>query len=238
MDLKEEEILGDQVDAHWYYKAKKAALLRDLRGRTPREILDIGAGSGFFSRALLKDTDAVRSTCVDIGYAEDRDELCFGKPIAFRRSIASSAADLVLAMDVIEHVADDAGLLRSYVEKVSSGARFIVSVPAFNFLWSAHDVFLEHHRRYTIGALAGAMRRSGLVVDWTHYYYAAVFPIAAAVRLLERARGLKAVEPKIQLRRHGALVNGAFSALLTAERPLMRANKLFGLTAFAGGHKP
>ena len=238
MDLKEEEILGEQVRSHWYYKAKKAALLGDLRGRMPTEILDIGAGSGFFSRMLLKETSAARATCVDIGYMLDRDEMWCGKPIAFRRAIKSSNADLVLAMDVIEHVADDAGLMRPYVDLVAPGTRFIVSVPAFNFLWSAHDIFLEHHRRYTLGSLTDAMRRSGLVVDWSHYYYAAVFPVAASLRLLERARGLKATEPKSQLRKHGALVNGAFSALLAAERPFMRANKLFGLTAFAGCHKP
>jgi trans-aconitate methyltransferase len=238
MDLKEENILGDQVASHWYYKAKKAALLRELGGWSPREILDIGAGSGFFSRALLENTDAARAVCVDTGYAADRDETWRGKPIAFRRAIAASGADLVLAMDVIEHVADDAGLLRPYVDKVAPGTRFIVSVPAFNFLWSAHDIFLEHHRRYTLASLTDAMRRGGLAVDWSHYYYGAVFPVAAALRLLERARGLKAVEPKSQLQRHGALVNGVFSALLSAERPLMRANKLFGLTAFCGCHKP
>ena len=238
MDLKEEEILGDQIQSHWYYRAKAAALLRNLRDRTPEEILDVGAGSGFFSRSLLQQTDARRATCVDIGYREERDETCGDKPIAFRRAIGSSRADLVLAMDVIEHVEDDAGLIRAYSDLVSPGTRFIISVPAFNFLWSAHDVFLEHHRRYTLRTLEAAMRKAGLEVDWIHYYYASVFPIAAGLRLLERAKGPRAVKPQSQLRRHGTFVNGAFSALLAAKRPMMRANRLFGLTVFAGGHKP
>jgi SAM-dependent methyltransferase len=238
VDLKEEGILGDQVHSHWYYRAKAAALLQDLRGYVPREILDIGAGSGFFSRKLLSETGAERATCVDIGYHQEWLETFNGKPIAFCRTIGNCQADLVLAMDVIEHVEDDVALLRSYHDLVQPGTRFIISVPAFNFLWSGHDVFLGHHRRYTLRRLVAAMRKSGLLVDWSHYYYATVFPIAASMRILERLKGGRATEPRSQLRKHGALLNGAFSAMLTAERPIMRANKMFGITAFAGGHKP
>jgi SAM-dependent methyltransferase len=237
VDLKEEDILGDQISSHWYYRAKAAALLRDLRGHQPKEILDIGAGSGFFSRHLLEKTDAQRATCVDIGYPQDRDEIWCHKPLLFRRAIERCQADLVLAMDVIEHVEDDAGLLRAYCDLAPPGTRFIISVPAFKFLWSAHDVFLEHHRRYTLRALEDTMRGGGLAVDWSHYYYAAVFPLAAGLRLLERLKGPQAVKPQSQLRRHGAAVNGVLSGLLAAERPVMRANRLFGLTVFAGGHK-
>ena len=237
MDLKEEEILGDQIGSHWYYRAKAAALIQDLRGLEPKEILDIGAGSGFFSRRLLEQTGAQHAICVDIGYPRDSDQIWQGKPIAFRRAIAHSEADLVLAMDVIEHVENDAALISAYCELVPSGARFIFSVPAFKFLWSGHDVFLGHYRRYTLRSLEAAMRRGGLVVDWSHYYYASVFPLAATLRLLERTRSPRDVVPQSQLRKHSAFVNGFFSALLAAERPIMRANGLFGLTVFAGGHK-
>jgi|SRR5579872_6959747 len=238
MDLKEEEILGDQVEAHWYYKAKAAALLKDCADLRPISILDIGAGSGFFSRQLLAHTAATRATCVDIGYAQDHDEQCCGKPLLFRGSISTSDADLVLAMDVIEHVGDDAMLMRPYVDLVPSGAHFVFSVPAFKFLWSGHDVFLGHHRRYTLPELERSIAKFGLVLDWSHYYYAFVFPLAVATRTLERGRSGQSGEPKSQLRQHSAVVNAALSALCTAERPLMRANKLGGLTAFAGCHKP
>jgi SAM-dependent methyltransferase len=238
MDLKEEEILGDQVDAHWYYKAKAAALLRDLSHQTPTSVLDIGAGSGFFSRQLLEHTNARRATCVDIGYPRDRDELHFGKPIAFRRAITQSDADLVLAMDVIEHVPDAEAMMRPYVDLVSSGTRFVFSVPAFAFLWSGHDVFLGHHRRYTLSALEQTACNCGLVVDFSHYYYGAVFPLAASLRLLGHLRLGRNQKPESQLRQHGTLVNGILSAMCAVERPVMRVNKLFGLTVFAGCHKP
>ena len=53
-------------------------------------------------------------------------------------------------MDVLEHVSDDVGLVREYAKRAKPGTRFVVSVPAFMWLWSGHDVFLEHHRRYTL----------------------------------------------------------------------------------------
>jgi len=238
MDLKEEQILGDQVSSHWYYRAKASALLQDLRGKTPRHVLDVGAGSGFFSRMLLKETGAERATCVDIGYGQENDEIWNGKPIAFRRSLGKCQADLVLAMDVIEHVSNDRDLIRTYINLVEPGTRFIFSVPAFNFLWSAHDVFLEHHRRYTLRSLYATIRDSGLMVDWGHYYYGTVFPLAASIRLVERLKGTRSVEPKSQLQQHSGFVNATLSAVLAAERPIMRFNKLFGLTVFAGAHKP
>jgi len=77
---------------------------------------------------------------------------------------------------------------------------------------------------------------SGLDVHWSHYYYAALFPLAAALRLAERTRSGEV--PNSQLRRHGAMANAALSAICAAERPIMRANRLFGLTVFAGCHKP
>jgi SAM-dependent methyltransferase len=238
VDLKEMEILGDQVDTHWYYRAKSAALLRGLRSRPPREVLDIGAGSGFFSRVLLANTDTARATCVDIGYDGDRDEMHAGKRLAFRRAIDRSDADLVLLMDVLEHVDDEVALLRPYVDAVAPGTRFVVTVPAFRFLWSGHDVFLEHRRRYTLASLLAAVRPAGLVPDRCHYYYGAVFPLAAGVRLLQRVTASASAEPRSQLRREARLANAVLGALCAVERPFMRANRLAGLSVFAEFRKP
>lgn len=237
MDLKEAEILGDQIDQHWYYRAKAAALQKSLGGWTPSEILDIGAGSGFFSRRLLEENGVRRSTCVDIGYDKDWEETHAGKPILFQRRIEETNADLVLLMDVLEHVDDEKALLTPYVNAVLPGTRFIITVPAFNFLWSEHDVFLEHRRRYTIGSLRRSLEDTGLKFISSHYYYAAIFPIAATVRLANRIMLRKDAAPRTSLRIHNAFTNSFLSALCTLERPLMRFNRVFGLSVFATYHK-
>jgi len=150
MDVKEQDILGDLINHHWYYRAKGAAMTRLLAGAPVRHVLDVGAGSGVFSRLLL-DQGAIEATCVDPAYPSEHTEMQGGKPIRFVHVAANSDADTVLLMDVLEHVDDDTGLLREYVQNAAPGTRFLITVPAFMWMWSGHDVFLEHRRRYTLG---------------------------------------------------------------------------------------
>jgi SAM-dependent methyltransferase len=236
VDLKEIDILADGISAHWYYRAKAEAMRRLLDGDA-RSVLDVGAGSGFFSRHLLATTRATEACCVDPSYEADRDEVEAGKPLHFRQRVETSDADLVLMMDVLEHVDDDVGLAAEYVAKVKPGARFLISVPAFQFLWSGHDVFLEHRRRYTLPQIEATVARSGLEVIAGNYYFGGVFPLAASIRLAQNLRG-GAVEARSQLKRHHPLVNSALSAVCALEAPLQRWNRAFGLSAFVLARKP
>lgn len=238
MDLKETEILGGGVSRHWYYRSKARAMARLLGKAQPSTVLDVGAGSGFFSRYLLDNSPARAAWCVDTSYAGESDDVHNAKPIHFRRSIERIDADLVLLMDVLEHVDDDVGLLAHYASKVPRGARFLISVPAFQFLWSGHDVFLEHRRRYRLDQIESVTRRSGLVVSRGAYYFGAVFPIAAAMRLSSREPADGSVPARSHLSAHHPLVNGALAALCRLELPLMRFNHVAGLTAFCLAAKP
>ncbi|WP_460111617.1 class I SAM-dependent methyltransferase [Pseudomonas sp. H3_D04] len=236
MDLKETDILGSSIDQHWYYASKAAATTRML-GNTPvTRILDVGAGSGFFSHHLLRHSAAREAWCVDISYDQDSDATTAGKPVHYRRGIDSVDADLVLLMDVLEHVDDDVGLLKAYVDKVPSGSRFLMTVPAFQFLWSGHDDFLEHKRRYTLAQLETVARDAGLNVKQGTYYFGLVFPIAATLRLLPK--GAQPSPPRSQLKQHHPLVNTVLKTLCSVELPFMGANRLAGLTVFVLAQKP
>lgn len=234
MDLKEEDILGGAIGRHWYYRSKAAALRRAVAGLAPRRLLDIGAGSGFFSRHLLAATPAESALCVDIGYPADRDDQVAGKPVRYRRDTGPTDCDLVLMMDVLEHVDDDRGLVRHYAGKVPAGAHFLVTVPAFSFLWSGHDVFLEHKRRYRLPEIEATLRDGGLEIVRGAYYFGLVFPLAAAVRLADR----NTTEPRSSLKKHGSLANGLLATLCAAELPLFPINRLAGLSAFVLARKP
>ncbi|HEX4552231.1 class I SAM-dependent methyltransferase [Pseudomonas sp.] len=236
MDLKETDILGDSIGEHWYYSSKAAATRRLLGDSPVRRILDVGAGSGFFSHDLLTRTSAQEAWCVDISYLSDSDATIAGKALHYRRDIEAIDADLVLLMDVLEHVDDDLGLLRSYVDKVPSGSRFLMTVPAFQFLWSGHDDFLEHKRRYTLAQFETLSRDAGLTVQRGAYYFGAVFPIAAALRLLPS--GSRAQAPRSQLKRHHPAVNRVLKTLCHLELPLLGRNRLAGLSVFVLAHKP
>lgn len=238
MDLKEQDALGSDAARHWYYRAKAAALDRVV-GPTPGAVLDVGAGAGFFARHLLE-RGASSAVCVDPGYERDWDEQVAGRPIAFRRSPHTGPVDVVLMMDVLEHVDDDVGLARSVVGAAAPGTLVVVTVPAFQWMWSGHDVFLEHRRRYTLAGAQRVLTAAGLAAPEGRYLYGLVLPLAAATRvparLLHQARG-RALPPASQMKPVGAVANAVLSAVCAIEARLP-GNRLAGLTAMAWGRVP
>jgi hypothetical protein len=232
MDLREQDLLGGDAASHWYYVSKGRALRAFLAGPTVPDLLDVGAGSGVFARQLLDAGVCARAVCVDPNYADERDERRAGKEILFRRAVARVSQPLILMIDVLEHVADDCGLLRSYAERAAAGTLVLISVPAFQCLWSGHDVFLGHHRRYTRTQLEALVRRAGLEVVRTRYFFAALLPLIALLRLYDRWRLRRGrTPPESALRRHHPLANALLIGLHDLERRLLfRYNRVAGLS--------
>lgn len=234
MDLKERDALGDSADTHWYY-VSKARMVAGHLPWAPREILDVGAGLGWFSRWFLNNGYGAHAICVDPGYEVEREEdLGGGRRISYLRTIDKTDADLVLLMDVLEHVDDDVALLKEYWDKASPGTLFVVTVPAFEFLWSAHDDYLDHRRRYTRARLAETIRAVGAEPRLLHYYFGAIFPIAVVMRLLKRNRNKSSSD----MRPVSASVNSLLTAICGAETRLARWNQLAGLSVVAQFAKP
>jgi len=229
MDLKEEEILGQAIDDHWYYRAKSRALEKMLPAEFGRSAIDVGAGSGFFSKYLAKRRLVDKALCVDVGYDSERLERVGAAEITFTPEPRPCDGGVALFMDVLEHVEDDVGLLGSYRNFLPAQVAVIITVPAFSFMWSGHDVFLGHYRRYTLRSLRSTIERAGYQVERLHYFYGFVFPLALASRLLLPGR----MEPRSHLKRHSAATNALLSALCRMEVPVMHLNKVAGLSACA-----
>lgn len=230
MDLKEAEILGDAIAEHWYYASKGQALTDFLGPIHVDSVLDVGAGSGVFSRVLLDAGVADSALCVDPGYEKESEEHHGSRLIQFRRSGDGKNRDLVLMMDVIEHVDDDVGLIRSHAEAMSADGLMAITVPAFQALWSGHDEFLGHKRRYTLGQLEAVVRGAGLDVVCGRYFFALLLPLAVVQRFMGRLRG---GVPASALSKQSRPVDAALRAINGFERAtLFRFNRLAGLTAF------
>ena len=141
--------------------------------------------------------------------SSERDDSVAGKPVLYRRDTGPTDCDLVLMMDVLEHVDDDRGLLRHYAAKVPPGAHFLVTVPAFAFLWSGHDVFLEHKRRYRLVEIEAAMRDAGIANGLRR-------PTISdrSFRWLPPCRSSSATRSNpAHLKKHGALTDGILGAV-------------------------
>jgi SAM-dependent methyltransferase len=238
MDLKETDILGDGVATHWYYRSKAAATRKLIGDRPVSAILDVGSGSAFFSRDLLRATSAREAWCVDISYDADSDDAEAGKPVHLRRAIGKVDANVVLLMDVLEHVDDDVGLLAEYAAKVPSGSTVLISVPAFRFMWSGHDDYLEHKRRYTLAQVEAMVGRAGLAIERSVYYFGLVFPLAMLVRMSGKLIHGNDSPARSQLSRQGAIANTILTTACSVELPLMPINRLAGLTVFCVAKTP
>jgi SAM-dependent methyltransferase len=234
MDLKEFEILGSALASHWYYVAKGRAMRSFLADTRVAEVLDIGAGSGVFSRQLLSAGVCQRAVCVDPAYATEFMETRKSDEITFVREAPAPCQKLVLMMDVLEHVDADVALLRQYTEHLGSDGRVLISVPAFPCLWSGHDVFLGHRRRYTRESLLDTVDKAGLRAVRCRYFFGLLFPGVAVIRWLTSRRfEAGKIEAKSALRKYPRPVNQALILLHDIERnTLFRFNRLAGLTLF------
>lgn len=186
--------MAESEGRHWWFTGRRAILSTLLaRLALPREarILELGCGTGgnlamlsAFGRVSALETDpAARALAAQkcAGRCEVRAGSCPGD-IPF----AARSFDLVCLFDVLEHIEEDVATLRSVAALLAPGGRAVVTVPAYRWLWSAHDELLQHKRRYSAGALRQAAGAAGLRVEQLSYFNTLLFPLAAAARLKDR----------------------------------------------------
>jgi SAM-dependent methyltransferase len=95
---------------------------------------------------------------------------------------------VVAAFDVVEHCADERLAIAELDRVLIPGGRMLLSVPAYQWAWSDHDVRAGHHRRYTRPRLVELVEGAGLRVERATYAFGAVFPLFAAERVARRVR--------------------------------------------------
>jgi 2-polyprenyl-3-methyl-5-hydroxy-6-metoxy-1,4-benzoquinol methylase len=175
MDLIESGV-SDPIK-HWYYLHKFWFIQKSRSWKSDQiiNLVDIGAGSALFSKELFRRGIVDKVVAVDTGYEK---VLEVREGIIYCRSTDYSGFTHFLLTDVLEHVEEDGEFLASIVSQADSDAAFIISVPALMSLWSGHDVYLRHFRRYTKKQLQHVVEKSGLSEISVRYTYSTVFPIA------------------------------------------------------------
>ena len=133
-------------------------------------------------------------------------------------------------IDVLEHVDDDQTLLQSYVERAPRSASVLISVPAFQFLWSGHDVFLEHRRRYTRAQVEALVRRAGLRGRAQPVLFRDPVPARSRCMRLHDRRRLQngQMAARSALTRQRPLANAVLTALHSLERVSLLAHQPAG----------
>lgn len=162
MDLLDAPLPDDA--RHPWEKARCAFFLsvlerHGLRGRSLR-VLDVGSGDGWFARKLLAACPGSEITCWDVNYPfAERD----ADGIRYRRERPEGHVDLLLMMDVLEHVEDDRSFLTELVQQtLAPHSILLFSVPAWQAMFSEHDRALKHFRRYSPQQATAVLEGAGL----------------------------------------------------------------------------
>lgn len=141
-------------------------LLHNAAALSSLHVLDVGSGDAWFARQLLGYLPPqAHVTCWDAEY--DRTAAGTLDPLDERMSLVSSrpdgAFDLIVALDVLEHIEDDTAFLRDVVDaSLAADGRLLMSVPAWSSLFTTHDTALLHYRRYDPRQARGLLASAGL----------------------------------------------------------------------------
>ena len=226
--------------SHFWFQGRRClvdALLRDEL-RAPQRVLDVGCGAGGTSRWLLDNGHEVCSVDSSSASLEHAAQLLPASSLYLSDAgglpFPDDCFDGVLLLDVLEHT-DDAAALGEAQRVVRPGGWILVSVPAFQRLWSFRDADAGHLRRYSRRGLEDAVRRSGLVVERVTYYQWTLFPVFVAVRLaMRRWRPLRDAEERVP-----RLLNTFLTVVNRAEaRAARRVDLPWGSSLFVRARSP
>lgn len=227
-------------ERHWWFAGRRRVLLGLVGAELPEgaRLLDVGCGTGFFleEAAGRYDVSGLDPSPQAVGFCRQRG--LSGVREGGVESLADLAPDFdaVTFFDVLEHLPDDLGALTLTRRVLRPGGRVVVSVPAYQWLWSHHDDAHGHQRRYTRDLLGARLTAAGFHQVRAGYFNARLFPLAVLVRGVQRltGRGLEA-----DLQPPAEPVNRLFTALFAGEaRRLGRPGSMgypFGLSVFGVG---
>lgn len=170
---------------YWWYAARNDLLragLGDWLG-APDRVLDVGSADGPSAR-WLPDCGKVAIDIDARGLVAGRDVQASALALPFPQE----TFDLVAAFDVIEHCEPEADIVAELARVLRPGGRLLLSVPAYPWAWTDHDVRAGHYRRYTRRELVSAVERENLEIGRVTHAFAAVFPMFVGERALRRLR--------------------------------------------------
>ncbi len=238
MDLKEISH-GVNQQTHWYYCTKKIPLIRFVEnilklGSAPLSIIDIGAGTGYFSQVLSEHFGERISkiVLVDINYSEQEVIQSKNERIKKVRFFSGEITNsLIIMMDILEHIKDDTAFLNELVSKTKGVNYFFVTVPAFMSLWSYHDEYLLHYRRYSLNSISEVVKKNRINIISKYYIYFSLFPYA----VLFRKYFLRKDNAQNDMRAFPFFINKLLRFFFSFEMLFRKLNRIAGLSCCIEG---
>ncbi|CAN5589845.1 class I SAM-dependent methyltransferase [soil metagenome] len=204
MDAIEFQTMIDADDRHWWYRGRRRIVvgaIERLALRPGARILDAGCGSGRMLDELARWGHVSGLDAEPRGVAAARSRGHGDVRLGSVEELPWSDGlfDLVTCLDVIEHTSDDQRTLAELRRVTRPGGHLLVTVPAYPWLWSAHDVANHHHRRYTRDSLRAASGAAGWHALLETSFNAILLVPVTLVRWAERLRRGERTRSDLQL---------------------------------------
>jgi SAM-dependent methyltransferase len=200
MDRVIYERMAATQQVHWWFAGRRAIvdqLLKSLRLPPESRILEVGCGTGA-NIAMLRNFGSVAAVEPDL-FARDHVRAAMKIEVAAGSlpddlPYADRKFDVICLLDVLEHVERDEEALCNLRERLAPKGFLIITVPAYQWLYSSHDVQHHHYRRYTARRLRTLAKAAGLRPVRVGYYNTVLFPLALIRRIAEKLLELHPVD--------------------------------------------
>ncbi len=234
-----EKVLYDEMreseTEHWWFQARREILLQVIKSFVPKgaSVLDVVCGTGFILEKLQHDYDAhgLDHAEVAVNYCHERGLTFVKQGLLGEETFNNKKFHLISFLDVIKHIEDDLAVLLAAKPYLSENGVVMITVPAFEFLWSAHDEIHHHKRRYTKETLTELLQKAGYTMRYISYFNTLLFPMIALVRVIGNLTGRRnASDAKPQSK----FVNEMLYRVFESERNLLPNVSLpFGVSLLA-----
>ena len=192
MELAEYAQMERQERNYWWHVGRRAVLTKVLAANLPLDqnlqILDVGCGTGI-NFSWLKQWGKITgldTSSEALDYCRSKhvyDELVQTDGTNLSLNVRF---DLITAFDVLEHIPNDIGALQSWSMALKPNGYVFITVPAYQWLFSAHDKALHHQRRYSAKELKQKFTEAGFVVKFISPFFYFTFPMVMLVRLFTK----------------------------------------------------
>ncbi len=238
------DTMAAHATSHWWYRARSEWVTQELGPRAAGgTAVDVGCGVGGTLRALdAAGYDAVLGLDLSPYVLGRVPEVVPGRPLLAVASaellpVAGGSLAGVASLDVLEHLDDDVAALREYARVVAPGGHLLLMTPAYQWLFSDHDRWAGHRRRYTARRLTAAVRAAGLEVERSTYVFSFLVPAAALLRRTPLRRWIGSTDEETSS--VSPLLNRVLAVLTRVERRLGRVVPIpFGLSVLVVARVP
>lgn len=231
-------------NTYWWFIARNDIVGKVIEKKCPGlapgdELLDAGCGTGGFAGYIAQKYKVIGLDTSDLAldYCRKR-----GLNDLFCMTLGEFPAKdwnikAITMLDVVEHIDDDASVVKEAFDILPGGGYFIAAVPAYQWLWSKHDEIHMHYRRYNKKAFLKLLKNAGFEIEYHSYFNFFLFLPAVLKRFISKIFGEK--EPVSPVDEVSPFVNKILTSVFRFESKLLPAARFpFGVSFLAVGRKP